>query len=319
MGDDNYHGPINLDPAPDEAGIIIYGYIPDLGLSIVGSATFLLVLLVNLGYGMKRKGYRWFHGMIIVGSLMETGGYAARIYSHYRPFVVGSFVAQYFLIVVAPVLFSAAIYLSINLIVQHLPSAKNLLLIRAKFVLVSIIQILGAALIGSAESNRVSGKPSKLSPEQANDILLAGLSVQTFTFSIFLIILFVALKRAHSSLSLTTSERHYHIRSLLWVIAMTSLLILLRTVYRLAETGQGFFGFASTHESLFGRLEYSPVILALITWTGFPPWRYLEFPRALSEGRIAVSDVGEKGTTREISRSTERILSEIGPSERKDG
>ena len=31
---------------------------------------------------------------------MECGGYAARIYSHYRPFVVSAFVAQYFLIVV---------------------------------------------------------------------------------------------------------------------------------------------------------------------------------------------------------------------------
>ena len=31
---------------------------------------------------------------------MEAGGYGARIASHYRPFVVGSFVGQYFLIVV---------------------------------------------------------------------------------------------------------------------------------------------------------------------------------------------------------------------------
>lgn len=84
---------------------------------------------------------------------MECGGYAARIYSHQRPFVVGAFVAQYFLIVVvspvhlqamvtvvltsfeAPVLFSAAIYLSLNLIVRAFPGTDRLLLLKPKLVL----------------------------------------------------------------------------------------------------------------------------------------------------------------------------------------
>lgn len=38
----------------------------------------------------------------------------------------------------------------------------------------------------------------------------------------------------------------------------------------------GFFGFASTHETLFGTLEYMPVIVALLIWTGLPPARFLE-------------------------------------------
>jgi hypothetical protein len=75
---------------------------------------------------------------------------------------------------------------------------------------------------------------------------------------------------------------------------VTSLLILLRTVFRLAESAQGrsipiqacnallaeehhvgFFGYASTHESLFGCLEYLPVILVLGVWSGLPPSRFL--------------------------------------------
>ena len=35
-----------------------------------------------------------------MAKIMEIGGYAARIYSHKRPFVIGAFVAQYFLVVV---------------------------------------------------------------------------------------------------------------------------------------------------------------------------------------------------------------------------
>jgi hypothetical protein len=90
---------------------------------------------------------------------------------------------------------------------------------------------------------------------------------------------------------------------ILWVIWSTSVLILLRTVFRLAETAQGmsplvfsrstatyrlegredstytdsqgFFGYASTHEWLFAILEYLPVILALLIWAIWPPCRLM--------------------------------------------
>jgi hypothetical protein len=44
----------------------------------------------------------------------------------------------------------------------------------------AIIQVTGAALIGVSESARAQGKEEKspVTPEQANDILLAGLAVQ---------------------------------------------------------------------------------------------------------------------------------------------
>jgi len=80
----------------------------------------------------------------------------------------------------------------------------------------------------------------------------------------------------------------------LLIVLVTSFLILLRTVFRLAESAQGefgkwlslflmwklivapgFFGFASTHEDLFGSLEYAPVILALAIWSVLPPSRFL--------------------------------------------
>jgi hypothetical protein len=37
----------------------------------------------------------------------------------------------------------------------------------------------------------------------------------------------------------------------------------------------GFFGFASTHEALFGTLEFLPVILAIIIWSVYPPHKLI--------------------------------------------
>ncbi len=45
-------------------------------------------------------------------------------------------------------------------------------------VATTILQIAGAALIGVSESARVQGNGSAITPEQANDILLAGLALQ---------------------------------------------------------------------------------------------------------------------------------------------
>ena len=36
--------------------------------------------------------------------LMELGGYISRVYAHYHPFLVGTFVSQFFLIVVVSLL-----------------------------------------------------------------------------------------------------------------------------------------------------------------------------------------------------------------------
>lgn len=47
-----------------------------------------------------------------------------------------------------------------------------------------------------------------------------------------------------------------------------SLLVYLRTIFRLAETAQGINGYASSHEAFFGALEFAPVVLAvgLLGW-----------------------------------------------------
>lgn len=62
---------------------------------------------------------------------------------------------------------------------QLLPiGPKGLFVLIAIDAVTTIIQILGAALIGTAESARVQGKNSSLTPEDANHILLAGLAAQ---------------------------------------------------------------------------------------------------------------------------------------------
>lgn len=62
------------------------------------------------------------------------------------------------------------------------------------------------------------------------------------------------------------TDGHTYTKTFLVVLYVTSLLIFLRTVYRLAETAEGVWGIASSYEWLFGLLEFAPVIVAVLMW-----------------------------------------------------
>jgi hypothetical protein len=130
----------------------------------------------------------WFISVpILVGTLMEIVGYTFRILaSRKNPYSVIYFVGQYFCIVVAPALYSAAIFGTLSMLIQHVGSDFFPLRPRMIFWLfitcdavATIIQVVGASLIGSAYSN---GK----NPNLPNRILLAGLIFQVASFPIFI-------------------------------------------------------------------------------------------------------------------------------------
>ncbi|GAA6059727.1 hypothetical protein JCM10212_000255 [Sporobolomyces blumeae] len=271
----NYKGPVNPNPADGESGIVIYGYVPSLALPVVALVTFALALSGHVARAVKAKRTRTFHWLIAAACLLELVGYASRLYSHKRPFVVVGFVVQYFFIVVAPVAVQAALYLALSAAVKRLSDeGKGLLGFNPKWMVIgmivadtvtTIIQIAGASLVGTAESSRYRGESSKVTPEQANDILLAGLALQTAAFVVFIVLLSICTWR--SSRALSSVRLPTLLTSLLFA---SSLLLLLRTTFRLAESAAGIFSVAATTEALFGCLEYLPVVVTTWIWVVVP-------------------------------------------------
>jgi uncharacterized membrane protein YczE len=90
----------NIPPPDGETPITLYGYIPALALGIVGLICFILNVFPNL-WSLWKKGNRYwtFHICLVVGCIVEAGGCAARVHSHYNPFRVDNFVAQFLMII----------------------------------------------------------------------------------------------------------------------------------------------------------------------------------------------------------------------------
>jgi hypothetical protein len=201
---------------------------------------------------------------------MEIVGYAFRALSSRKdPYRITYFIVEYFLIVTAPVLFSASIYVCLTKLIawaetQGVELSRKGWWMRRKVilwtfisidVLTTLMQVTGAGLIGSATSKQKD-------PSTANNILLAGLAIQTAAFAIFLGLLTVVIFSLCGNLQVIDSLRRSK-SPFLGVLAVASLLVFIRTIFRLVETSQGVFGHLSTHEGYFAGLEFAPVVVAI--------------------------------------------------------
>ncbi len=201
---------------------------------------------------------------------MEIIGYAFRLLaSQKNPYAVSYFVAQYFCIVVAPVFFSAAIYTIISVLIkavgrQYAPMSPKLILwiFIVCDVIATVVQIAGAALVGTAYSDQKD-------PDTANNILLAGLAFQVFSFAVFIFIFCLFVYKARKVM---TKE----LKIFSAAVMFATLCVYLRTCFRLTETAEGLLEYLSTHEAFFGCLEFLPIVVAVHLLNYWHPGRWIE-------------------------------------------
>ena len=276
-------------------------YVPALSLCIIASILFFCATAVHSYRTIRHR--CWFFLPVVLAGIMETVGYIFRALSSQKdPYSIIYFVIQYFFIVVAPVFLSASIYVCLSKLIRAASmqggdaGSKLKRFLRPKGILwvfitsdvvCTIMQIAGAALIGVKESNSES-------PTTANNILLAGLAVQSFTFLIFLLLL-ITFKQ-----SLNRDQRFgwRWNQPFFAIVGIASLLVFIRTLFRLAETSQGVFGFLSTHEVFFGCLEFMPVVVAVSLLAIWHPGRWLnqtsKANRVRNEEDALPADTAEK-------------------------
>jgi hypothetical protein len=225
----------------------------------VGILGVILFSLATITHSYQLFRYRtWYFTPMIVGTAMEIVSYVFRTFSSQKdPYNVIYFVVQCFFIVVAPVFFSATIYTILSIMINSvgrqyapLPPKVILWIFITCDVVATVVQVAGAALVGSAESDRKD-------PTTPNNILLAGLAFQVFSFAEFALCLAIFLFRARKVS--TASMMQFSV-----AVCVASFFIYLRTCFRLAETAQGLMESLSTHEVFFGCLEFAPVVVVAV-------------------------------------------------------
>ncbi|KAJ5658857.1 uncharacterized protein N7484_002506 [Penicillium longicatenatum] len=222
----------------NDTSIIIYGYTPSIGLAAFAAVWFFAHLVGNLMQNFTSRSWWWM--TFTTGLVFEITGYI------------------YFFIVTSPVFLAAGVYTVLSALISRL--GDQYCFVQPKVILglfitsdavSTIVQIGGACLVGVKA-------PRREDPTTANRILLAGLAYQVCAMSFFVILMGIFQLRAQSAIK----EHGY--RTFCCVFSISTIMVYLRTIFRLAETAEGLGGRLSSNEVFFACLEFAPISIVVL-------------------------------------------------------
>ncbi|KAJ5912110.1 RTA1 like protein-domain-containing protein [Penicillium subrubescens] len=280
--------------------VSFYRYDPSLAVAIVAAVLYGIAFILTCVQWIRYKSWVWV--VMVVAAAMEAVGYIGRCISTQNVTDKPVYVLQFALIILAPVLMAACCYVLFSrilfLIVPRQERTFRLCWVPPRFitplfvgfdVVALFLQLVGAVMISSVDATEKDAA-SKLN--RGKHIAQAGVIVQLLAFGLFSV---AAVRFNFTSKKFTKSihERYEmfgeddyivdgitkkkHWPALLRVVNFTTLLILVRSIYRLVEFTQGVTGYLNTHEwtlYIFDALVIYPCVALFVYWH---PGKYLPY------------------------------------------
>ncbi|THW44012.1 RTA1-domain-containing protein [Aureobasidium pullulans] len=262
---------------PYSGDYYLWKYVP----SIAGAVIFILLFICTTALnGYKTwKNKTWFCIPLVIGCSMEFVGYAARASAAGRTDSLMTFSIQSSWILIAPTLFAASIYMCFGRLVRHL-HAESYSIIPAKwltktFVLGDVLSFLiqgGAAGMLIIQNLATVGKA----------MVILGLVIQVLSFGLFMVTAVIFHRRLVANMTKRV-ERDVDWLGVMRMLYAVSGLIMIRSIFRLVEYGEGMDGYLMSHEWTAYLFDAVPMIAV----TGI---YFFKFPAQL---RVGVETAGE--------------------------
>ena len=226
----------------DGESFVLYRYAPSLAAAAIFVVLFALTTGLHMFQAFKKRS--WFMTPFIIGGLFETIGYIGRILSSNDRYKLSPYIMQTLLLLLGPALYAASIYMILGRLIL-LTDGERYSLVRRKWltkifvggdVLSFMMQSAGGGIMSSGASGMKTGEK----------IIIGGLFVQILFFGLFFItaILFEMRGKEH----LKTLSSNIPWKKYLLALYATSILILIRSVFRVIEYIQGNAGYLLRHE-----------------------------------------------------------------------
>ncbi|KAH8893857.1 RTA1-domain-containing protein [Thozetella sp. PMI_491] len=216
MAFENYH------PSLDDPNVWVpYRYYPSVPAASVFVALFALVTLYHCALLAVRR--TWFFLPFIIGGIFELVGYVGRIVSAGDIWALGPFIIQSLLLLIAPALFAASIYIVLGRIIlvadgEHYSYVPRRWLTKA-FVTGDVISF----MLQLAGMFRLGEK-----------LIIAGLFAQITFFGLFIVVAVTFHVRYNRHTAAATSNSSHWVRHM-YALYGSSLIILIRSIFRVVE------------------------------------------------------------------------------------
>ncbi|RYC79219.1 hypothetical protein BFJ63_vAg17903 [Fusarium oxysporum f. sp. narcissi] len=244
----------------------LYRYTPSLGAAIVSVAVFAVLTILHTWRLLRARAY--YFSAFTIGGLFQAIGYCGRIWSHYDTLSVGGFVLQAILILVAPALYAASIYMILGRLIRTL-RAQHLSLIRVEWV--TRIFVTGDVIAFSLQAGG-GGVQSGGTLDLYNSgekIIIAGLFCQICVFGFFMITAMLFHRRISKAPTRMARRGGIPWQRYLCVLYIASFIIMIRSVFRVVEYLQGNSGYLISHEIflyIFDTILMAAVMVIFLIW-----------------------------------------------------
>ncbi|KAJ6563556.1 RTA1 like protein-domain-containing protein [Mycena sp. CBHHK59/15] len=270
------------------------GFIPNKSIAIVGAAMYATVGNIH-AFNWLIVGRRPFLLTLILGMMAMAGGLGLRVLFAGSPVTsVGLYVGMTMVRALPqPCTYLATDYMLLARLAGTFDKdvAQQCLLVPAsRIVKFFVLSDALTFLLQAAGGGLSSGSSHKMA-NLGNMIAIIGLALQLFSFALFTVILLVSgsacARSSFPEVWRYKSSRHQGFRVfdrspvddwriLYFVMCVTCIGILTRSVYRLIEFAQGRDGFLAMHEAYFYILDALPLWLAMSLYCIVWPVRFLE-------------------------------------------
>ncbi|PLB55816.1 RTA1-domain-containing protein [Aspergillus steynii IBT 23096] len=231
---------------------VLYRYTPSIPAAAVSGAVFLALAVLHGIFILRHRAM--FFTAFFIGLLLEAAGYFARIFSHFDTTALGPYIVQTMLILVAPPLFAASIYMTLGRLIVRL-GAENESLIPVKYLTKIFVagDVISFVLQCGGGGYMAAGSLEAM--ENGETIVIAGLAVQLFIFGVFVLVAAVfhyRVRKLGTYTPLTTFPASWRTswEYMLYAMYAACLLIFVRSIFRVVEFVQGNAGYIMEREYL---------------------------------------------------------------------
>ncbi|CEJ62836.1 hypothetical protein PMG11_11322 [Penicillium brasilianum] len=262
--------------SPNSVDFKLYRYTPSTSAAAVFVALFSLMTLCHLFQLLRSRS--WYFLSFLTGGIFEIIGYVCRILAHNNKESVPIYSVMTILILLAPPLFAVSIYMVLSRLIIHL-RAEELSAVSVKWM--PKIFVVGdvVGFVAQAAGGGIMASGSVSSYNLGEHITVAGLAVQLLFFAIFMVtcaLFHYRLRRCPTAkvIQVKSDKNGKAFRtweSLLVGLYISSLLILVRSVFRLIEFAQGNDGYLISHEVFLYVFDATLMFLAMAAMAAFHP------------------------------------------------
>ncbi|RII04559.1 putative RTA1 protein [Alternaria sp. MG1] len=219
-----------------QADFDLYPYTPS------GPAGYAFLVLFAIGglahFVMLIPLRSWFFIPFVLGCVGEAAGYYGRAWSSSDIRNGSPYLIQLMLILAAAPLLAAAIYMTLGRLIRALDATHHAVLNPRWTTKIYVIIDIGSfvcQIMGSAM--QTSGDPEGV--KTGNTVVIAGLGTQLVAFAFFILMAVVFHRRLNNKPTSTSLRTHVRWQRYMWALYSVSVLVVVRSIFRLAEFVEG--------------------------------------------------------------------------------